>query len=562
MPITFRHDAAAVATPSNQAQRKYGQSLVLQQNQQKYQAQQAGYDRLFQLGRDVQENQNQFARDVRQNFFEGVRQREQNNFVLGRDKAQAEQQMQQQEAARQQAFMEDARKQSGGMIMQDIQNGEYDPVTARKLQQSLVAESEALGNPGLDATQRAEALQKIRAERAMLTANRLQKPPPPTRDEELQKFLGAEGYATHGNLPWVPDGKGGFSVSKEALAAQQQEQQRQQQEAERMRPKSAQDYYNDPANKGQYQKDLDATMKRLEDARATDAKAPEPTEANAWAEMQRRYDIQQQQLGRPQYGNPTAAPELAAGAAPAVPGASQSILETPTAALPDAGQPPAPLMAARPDPGMPPSPAPGQQAGAPMLAQRPDPGMPPAPAREPMPLTANSSSRNPVGALPPAAPQPQQVKVGGKPLVVTPGTLTPQETAARQQIMEMPREQRIAMLMPYDPELKGRTIDEILEDPKTKAGYEELSKEGLTTGNYREDMLAQMDEQLRRNVLERAGTPPDAYVGMRADDITDPKGKAEVAKMPRPKTEDEIKALRVPFFIDPAGIIRSTKKQA
>ena len=189
--------------------------------------------------------------------------------------------------------------------------------------------------------------------------------------------------------------------------------------------------------------------------------------------------------------------------------------------------------------------------------------------RQPLPLTANASSRNPVtrnGRKVPAdasgsseAVPRQQVKVGGKPLAVTPGTLTPQETAARQQIMELPQEQRIAALMPYDPELKGKTLEQLLEDPETKAGYDEMSKQGLTTGNYREDMLGHLDEMLQHNVLRGAGqSPPEAYVGMRADEISDPKAKAEVAKLPRPKSKNDRSAIRSgQLYVDPEGVIRA-----
>ena len=127
--------------------------------------------------------------------------------------------------------------------------------------------------------------------------------------------------------------------------------------------------------------------------------------------------------------------------------------------------------------------------------------------------------------------------------------------------MKLPREQRIASLMPYDPELKGKTLDQILEDPATKAGYDELTKQGLTTGNYREDMLTQLDEMLQHNVMKGAGTtPPDAYVGMNVNEITDPKVKAQFDKVPRPKTPQDMLAVTGPYFIDPNGIIRGTQK--
>lgn len=192
MPITIRHDAAAVVPPSNQSTRKYGQQLVLQQNQQKYAAQQQGYDRLFTLGRDAMQSRNQAIMQGQQNAFQAARDINQNAFQAERDMARFEQQRRQQEAEQTNKFMEEARKQSSGMIMDDIKNGAYDPATSRKLQQNLVAESEALGNPQLDATQRAEALAKIRAERAMLTASRIEAPPKPTPDEEFQQGVATD----------------------------------------------------------------------------------------------------------------------------------------------------------------------------------------------------------------------------------------------------------------------------------------------------------------------------------------------------------------------------------
>lgn len=545
MPISFRHDAAAVMPSSNQAQRKYGQSLVLQQQQQKYNEKQAGYDRLFQLGRDQQQFQNDFVKDVRQQTFLERQARDQNKFQLDRDKALAEQQQQQQEVARQNAFMDEARKQSAGMIMEDIKNGMYDPVTARKLQQSLVDEAEALGNRELDATMRAEALAKIRAKRLLDSANRLEKPPAPTDQEVYEKSIVTDPVTGQRMLP---DGKGRYQPIPEKP----------------QRPSSATEAFAaDPKLRDKYVQEAIA-METKKDGFGKDIPLDREGRKKAVALAQQLWEDD---------NLPNEAPPRDEGPAPtlAARGPSQSILEAPTAASPDPGYPPAPgqmiaqspdagsppapggttMMAQSPDPGMPPAPT-----GAPMVAQRPDPGMPPAPTQAP------TMAARPDAGMPPAPATPQQVKVGGKPLVITPGTLTPQETQAREQLMQMPREERIAMLMPYDPELKGKTIEQVLEDPKHKAAYEEMAKEGLTTGNYREDMLAQMDSQLYHNVLNRAGTPQPAYEGMRADQITDPKGKAEVAKMPRPKTEDEIKAIRGPFFVDPGGIIRSTKKQA
>jgi len=367
---------------------------------------------------------------------------------------------------------------------------------------------------GFNEVQQQEFLDKYNGELAKILSEVPPPPPKPTRQDELKSFLGPDAYEKHKDQPWVPDGNGGFVIAK---VPEQKEQPR--------KPTSADEAF---------QADPKARDKFMEDAKTIITNGGEVAlTEDGWnkaAALARKLYEKDNGLGAT-----TSATELPV-ALPASPHTESSIPE----ASPPGGQQPAP------------------SAGLP----------PAAPQREPLPMTANASLMNPAGApqpapsagLPPAAPQ-QQVKVGGKPLVVTPGTLTPQETAAKAQVMEMPREQRIAALMQYDPSLKGQTLEQLLESPETKAGYEELTKQGLTTGNYREDMLTQLDEMLQYKVLNGAGqSPPDAYVGMRADDITDPKAKAEIAKMPRPKTADEMKTIRGSFFIDPDGIIRGTKK--
>lgn len=312
MAITFRHDAAAVALPSNTANRKYGQNLVLQQQQQKYQSQQAGYDRLFDAYKQDRENAFQGLRDINQQAFQQNQARQQNDFLLGRDKAQFEMQQREAEAARQRAFMDDARKQSSGMIMADIQNGEYDPATARKLQQNLVAEAEALGNTGLDATQRAEALQKIRAERALLTANRLQKPPPPSPQDEFTQGIVTD--PTTG-MRYRKNSKGDWEPLPEPEGGQQPQ-----------RPQTAQEFYKE--NPDQMKKDVDAEQKRLEaKVKVGEITAEEASRDAAWKNVQEAYDWQQKALGI--VGEPTLAPELPSQAAPPADQPMQSILEPP-----------------------------------------------------------------------------------------------------------------------------------------------------------------------------------------------------------------------------------------
>lgn len=540
MGIKLRHDAAAVALPSTNASgAKYGQQLVLQQQQQKYQGQQAGYDRLFQLGRDMQQNAFQVDRDVRQqNFIQG-RDQAQRKFQLERDAAEFERTRQQQEANRQQAFMEDARKQSGRFIMDSIEKGEYDPVTARELRQNLIDESEALGNPSLDATQRAEALQKIRARRAVLSANRQPVAPPPTAQDMFDKSIvtGPDG------MQYRQTAKGDFEPLEQN---------------KNKRPSSAAEAFNDPKTRDKYMADATAIITK-------GGEQPLTRESRKEAADLARQLWEDDNL-------PSAAPGLP-GAAPAAPGESKSILDTspaptpaaPMSQLPERGLPPSP--AAFPDEGMPPQPEPernamhAEWAGKTVEEKRAIPNA--WDNRTEAEMDAEQKWQIDHADLSKPKDTPQTVNVGGKPLAVTPGTLTPQETQGRQQIMSMPQEDRIKALMPYDPQFKGKTIDQILEDPETKARYDELSKQGLTTGNYRQDILNHMDDTLQNNVLNGAGqTKPDAYVGMRADEITDPKAKAEVAKMPRPKTEDEVKAIRGPYFIDPNGIIRGTRRQS
>lgn len=544
MAIRFDHQAAGVVPPSNASTRKYGQNLVLQQNQQKYAGQQAGYDRLFTLGRDQQQNQFQWTRDLQQNSDRAARDKQLNEW-----------RQQEAEKARQQGFLDDARKQSSGIIMEDINNGAYDPATSRKLRENLVAEAEALGNPNLDATQRAEALAKIRAERALLTANRIEPPPKPSPEDDLNSGIVTRNgidFRKNKDGVWEPidygkgrDGQGNLIPPQEPS-----------------RPTSVDDAIAaDP-------KVLDPYIEREITAQTQGGTLTPDLLEKARERARLQYE---KDLG---LGTPTTAPDVP-GAQPTSPGEQpplKSILETPQAAAPSGGIPVAP-----PDPGQPPRPqsqnsndgTAGQQAPAAAQQTPPPQAQPPsageAQQREPLPLT-NSPSRR--GRMPltnspsqnaKPSPQQQKVTVNGKPLAVTPGTLTPQETAARSQIMELPREDRIKALMPYDQELKGKTIDQILESPESKAQYKSLTEQGLTTGNYREDMLGHIDEMLQHNVLNAAGqAPQDAYVGMNVGDITDPKMKLKVEKLPRPKSKNDRSAIRSgDLYIDPEGVIRA-----
>lgn len=614
MGIRLKYDAAAVVPTSNETTRKFGQQLVQGEQKRKYEAQQAGYDRMFTLARDHQQNQNQFVRDVRQNTFQ-ERQAE----------AQFERQQKEAEAERQRGFLDEARKQQSGMIMEDIKNGHYDPATAAKLRQSILDETEALGNQNLDATMRAEALDKIRAKRLLDMAGRLEKPARPSREDQLREYLGEDGFNRYGDKPWVPDGKGGFTIQKELLDGDEQgagggssggkssggkssnqEQQRftSADDAFLADPKVRKEYMEEAIlmeRGGDASKVLDDDMR--DKAAATARKnyekdhglgtptAAVPIEsagpavaaagavpaaalgglgaAPAAAAMQAanapgldEYAGGVAATAQPEMksilehrGNPTAAP-AAPGAAPVVPGKDRSILEGPiTQSSPIS----TPADAAAPNPN---SQLETLPDGTKVWVDQPAPTSPPAPTLAAPPTVVppvQSPSAPPITTVPtPAAPPKSTGKLAGKPYAVVPGTESPQETEAREQIKAMPREQRISTLMPYDPQTKGQTLEQFLENPETKANYENMKKEGLVpTGNYREDMLAFLDEMLKHNVLSATQTKPEAYVGMRADEITDPKAKARVDKMPRPKNKADHSTIRSgESYVDPDGVIR------
>lgn len=270
----------------------------MQQQQQKYAAQQAGYDRMFALGRDQQQASRQAVMLGQQNAQQAIRDATQfaNNQTL--QESQNKFRQQQEEAQRQQQFMDEARKQSSGMIMEDIKNQNYDPATSRKLQQNLVAESEALGNPQLDATQRAEALAKIRAERAMLTANRMEKPPAPTAQEEFDQSIvtGADGTQYRRNS------KGDFDPI----------------EQQPKKPTTATEAFQaDPKVRDKY----------MEEAKAIEVGEEALTPENRKKAMARAQQLWEED------NSPTEMPPLPGTSAPTTPGAERSILDqSPTAA--------------------------------------------------------------------------------------------------------------------------------------------------------------------------------------------------------------------------------------
>jgi len=304
MGITFRHDAAAVVPPSNNATRKYGQSLVLQQQQQKYAAQQAGYDRMFDAYKMENQQQFQDKRDTKQVINQQLRDWQQQDF-----------QKQQMEAARQQQFMDDARKLSSGMIMDDIKNGHYDPATAGKLRKNLVDEADALADKTLDATQRKKVLDAIRADRLLHTSNRMEKPPAPTDQDRIDSLPVMDGVRygkdKDGNpVPvmvqdektgaWKPYEKPSSSRSSGQKGAKGDS-------GASQRPVTFEEYYG--ADEDKFQEALNAELQTMQDNFVPDpeGKKKMPTREDALNKMRDDYDFRQKALGKAQYGEPTPA---------------------------------------------------------------------------------------------------------------------------------------------------------------------------------------------------------------------------------------------------------------
>jgi len=304
MAITLRHDASAVVPPSNNATRKYGQQLVLQQQQQKYATQQAQQDRMFDAYKMENQQQFQDKRDTKQVINQQLRDWQQQDF-----------QKQQMEAARQQQFMDDARKLSSGMIMDDIKNGHYDPATAGKLRKNLVDEADALADKTLDATQRKKVLDAIRADRLLHTSNRMEKPPAPTDQDRIDSLPVMDGVRygkdKDGNpVPvmvmdeetgaWKPYEKPSSSRSSGQKGAKGDS-------GASQRPVTFEEYYG--ADEDKFQEALNTELQTMQDNFVPDpeGKKKMPTREDALNKMRDDYDFRQKALGKAQYGEPTPA---------------------------------------------------------------------------------------------------------------------------------------------------------------------------------------------------------------------------------------------------------------
>lgn len=250
MAIRFRYDAAAVAPPSNATTRKYGQSLVLQQQQQKYAGQQAGYDRLFQLGRDQNQNAFQMDRDNRIN-----------DFQMGRD-----------DREQRAKDFADARGRLDAYAKDALSDPDLEPQLRQKIQNLIAGKMATLGG-GFDAPAQQQFLDQYNSQLAAILS---EIPPPKPKAPPQPNF-----FTDPTGNQWVESGQGKW----EQVPRQEQQ------------PKTAQEYYNHPDNRGQFRKDLDAKMRSMQDAVDLGESTQEVTPEAAWKEMQKQWEFEQKALG-------------------------------------------------------------------------------------------------------------------------------------------------------------------------------------------------------------------------------------------------------------------------
>ena len=167
MPITFRYDAAAVVPPSNQTTRKYGQNLVLQQQQQKYLGQQAANDRLFTLGRDQQQATRQAITQGQQNARDTIRDVNQNANLVERQNAQNKFLTEQQKREQAAADFTAARGRMDTHAKDALKNPDLPPELRQKIQTLVNGKLAAMGS-GFNETQQQQFLDQYNSQLAAL----------------------------------------------------------------------------------------------------------------------------------------------------------------------------------------------------------------------------------------------------------------------------------------------------------------------------------------------------------------------------------------------------------
>lgn len=206
MGIRLKHDAAALGTGGGRgggdgsSQRKYGQALVMQQQEANRRMQERQQDAMLAYGRErrgVVDDWNRRAEEdvrARQRFQMATdARREENQRMLdARRDDQAidhknrmevigqgqdfQRRMMEDEIARSDKERRDqarlASAMAKGEIEQAIADGEFDEATARKLQQTFIDELAIIDDTYPDETQRDEALAQLRARRLRMAQNR------------------------------------------------------------------------------------------------------------------------------------------------------------------------------------------------------------------------------------------------------------------------------------------------------------------------------------------------------------------------------------------------------
>jgi hypothetical protein len=336
--------------PSNETNRKYGQQLVLQEQKRKYDAQQAGYDRMFTLGRDAMQSRNQAIMQGQQNAANTIR----DATRFANDQTAQEQQN---KFARDQQRAQDfaaARGRMDAYAKDALNNPDLPHELRQKIQNLISGKMTALGG-GFDGPAQQEFLDQYNAQLAGLLS---EVPPPKPKAPPQPNF-----HTDQNGNQWVEEGPEKWSQVPQT---------------EKPPTSAAEAFQADPKVEARY----------MEEAKAIEVGDGELTPDN-----RKKARARAQQLWE-EDNSPTAPNQQWGGSGiqastmplpqPAMPGTERSILEQPAAipvAPPDAGIPPSPPMPT----------IPGQQM-------------------EPVSLTANPSSQNP-GTEPtqatPSAPTPQ-----------------------------------------------------------------------------------------------------------------------------------------------------------
>lgn len=286
MGISLRHDAAGIGLINDGASnRKYGQSLQLQQRKYDLDVMQRQQDQAF----DVQRQANQQAFQWQMGQANNMNQAALFNAGLANRNKMAEDernfQAEQAKTAREMAMMEQARRQEQSLLIDAIENNEFDPKVAMEIKQTWLAEAEAMTNPGLDAAQRAEVLSRARARRAELVTLRKEpmpkQPPAPTM------------YKDDAGREWIMQGEGKWTQIEQP---------------ESSAPRTADEALRDPAEEKRYAALAEGYLKDPIDPTKM------PDRRKLWEKMRELWNIDNEERMRsaePAYLGPMARPPVA-----------------------------------------------------------------------------------------------------------------------------------------------------------------------------------------------------------------------------------------------------------